>query len=304
MRIFKIPFARLDTETSKKFCAVLSTLLVIAAATMSFKHPAHAQDRAADVLSIGGSVTEIIYALGQQHRLIARDTTSTYPAAARNLPNVGYMRALSPEGVLSVNPELIISEEGAGPPEALSVLKEAAIPFVEIPDGFDADTVSTKIKSVGAALGATAEADVLAANIHARIAAATARAQAMSDTPKRVMFVLSTQGGRILTAGSDTSADAIIRLSGAVNAIEGISGYKPISDEAIGLAAPEVIVMMDRSGDHAASNAELWEMPAIKLTPAAATKSLVRMDGLLLLGFGPRVPDAIEALSAAIYGAR
>ncbi|MEP5153586.1 ABC transporter substrate-binding protein [Planktotalea sp.] len=302
MRLFKEPLARLVTAKTAKFYAVLSTLLVLGAAVFSLKEPAYAENRQADVLSIGGSVTEIIYALGQEHRLVARDVTSTYPTAALDLPSVGYIRALSPEGVLSVNPDMIISEEGAGPPEALSVLKEAAIPFIEIPDGFDANTVSAKIKAVGAALEVEAEADVLAADIHARIAAATARAHDLTDTPKRVMFVLSTQGGRVMAAGTDTSADAIISLSGGINAIEGISGYKPISDEAIGLAAPEIIVMMDRRGDHAASDAEFWAMPAIKLTPAAETKSIVRMDGLLLLGFGPRVADAIEELSNAIYG--
>ena len=75
------------------------------------------------VLSIGGSVTEIIYALGEQDRLIARDTTSSYPAEAKNLPDVGYMRALSPEGILSVDPQLIIAEDGSGPPETIAVMR-------------------------------------------------------------------------------------------------------------------------------------------------------------------------------------
>ena len=86
----------------------------------------------ADVLSIGGSVTEIVVALGQQHRLKARDTTSSFPPDVTALPDVGYMRALSPEGVLSVGPSLILSEEGAGPPEALDVIRDADIAFVEV----------------------------------------------------------------------------------------------------------------------------------------------------------------------------
>ena len=79
-------------------------------------------ENAKNVLSIGGSVTEIVYALGEEDRLIARDSTSVFPVAAEALPDVGYMRALSPEGVLAVSPGLIISEDGAGPPETIAVL--------------------------------------------------------------------------------------------------------------------------------------------------------------------------------------
>ena len=302
MRIFIGSPLSQNRAKASGIIAVFAAALAVGTVMFSSDKPANAEKPDAKVLSIGGSVTEIIYALGQEHRLIARDTTSTYPPEARRLPDVGYIRALSPEGVLSVNPDLIISEDGAGPPEALEVLKAAAIPFVEVPDGFDADTVAAKIKTVGAALEVQEQANALAQEVHDRIDAATERAKARAGEPKRVMFVLSTQGGRILAAGEETSAAAIIELAGGINAIEGMQGFKPISDEVIGIAAPDVIVMMDRRGDHSASDDELWAMAPIKLTPAAETKSIVRMNGLFLLGFGPRVADAIDDLSMAIYG--
>lgn len=260
-------------------------------------------ERSADVLSIGGAITEIIYALGEEERLIARDTTSSYPPEALELPNVGYMRALSPEGVLAVNPGLIISAEGAGPLETLEVLKEANIPFVEIPEGLDAAGVAAKIRAVGSALGVSDKAEDLAGEVEARIDKATQKAQDKVQTPKRAMFVLSVAGGRVMASGENTAADAIIRLSGAVNAMQGFEGYKPVTNEAIGRAAPDVIVMMDRGGDHSASDEELWKIPALLLTPAARDKTVVRVNGLLLLGFGPRLADAVETLSAALYGA-
>src|SRR5690554_4553900 len=85
------------------------------------------------VVSLGGAVSEIVVALGQGGRLVARDTTSTWPEAVAALPDVGYLRQLSPEGLISVAPDLILAEEGAGPPEAVEVLRAAAIPFVTIP---------------------------------------------------------------------------------------------------------------------------------------------------------------------------
>lgn len=262
--------------------------------------PAVAQEQTR-VLSIGGSVTEIIYALGQEHRLVARDTTSVYPEAAMTLPDVGYMRALSAEGVLSVAPELILSEDGAGPPETIAALDAAAIPFVVITDAYDAKGVTAKVQAVGMALGVEQKAQVLADNIAAQFYEASGL---ISDEtiPKKVLFILSTQGGRILASGTNTGANGIIEMAGAVNAVMAFEGYKPLTDEAIAAAAPDTILMMDRSGDHNIEDDALFAMPALIPTPAAATRSIVRMNGLYLLGFGPRTAQAAIDLNEALYG--
>jgi len=268
-------------------------------ALLSLPLAVQAADR---VLSIGGSVTEIIYALGAGDRLIARDTTSTYPEVANDLPDVGYMRALSPEGVLSVNPDLIISEAGAGPLETLEVLSKAEIPFVEVPDSYDGAGILTKVAAVGAALGLEAEAADLAEGLHAGLeAVATKTATIPEEERKRVLFILSTRGGRIMASGTNTAADGIIRMAGGRNAISEFEGYKLMTDEAVSLAAPEVILMMDRGGDHGAPEDELLALPALAPTPAAASKSVIRMNGLYLMGFGPRTADAALDLARALY---
>ena len=267
--------------------------------------PAAAASDGADarrILSVGGAVTEIVYALGEQERLVARDATSTFPPESEALPDVGYMRALSPEGVLSVAPDLILAEEGAGPPETVDLLQGAEIPFVTVPDATDAAGVLARIHAVGAALGVPDKAATLAAQVGADLDAARAAAAAASDAPKRVLFVLSTQGGRIMASGTGTAADSIIAMAGGVNAVTGFEGYKQMTDEAVAAAAPDVILMMDRDGDHAAADAELFAMPAIATTPAAETGAVVRMDGLTLLGFGPRTAEAVSALSEALHG--
>ncbi|WP_370048831.1 MULTISPECIES: heme/hemin ABC transporter substrate-binding protein [Salipiger] len=282
--------------------AVSSAVYLALGALGAVLSPAEAARGEADTLAIGGSVTEIVYALGQEHRLVARDTTSTYPPEATALPDVGYMRALSPEGVLSVGPDLIVSEEGAGPPETLAVLEEAAIPFVTVPGAFTAEGVAAKIRAVGDALDASEAAEALAAQVAGEIEAASARAAAHAEAPKRVLFILSAQGGRLMGAGDDTGAAAIIELAGGVNALEGVTGYKPLSDEAAAAAAPDVILMMDRTGDHGASAEELFALPALAVTPAAEARALIKIDGLKLLGFGPRTGAAVSELSTALYG--
>jgi len=213
--------------------AALAALLALALPLPLMAEPAQR------VIGVGGSVTETIYALGAGDRLVARDTTSTYPEAAMALPDVGYMRRLSPEGVLSVAPDLIIAEEGAGPAETVQILEEAAIPFVTIPAGFDSLGVAVKIRAVGAALGLEDKADILARDIEAKIGEVAAKSEAI-DTPVRVLFVLSAAGGRLMASGQGTAADAVIGLAGGVNAVEGFPGYKQLTDEAVLAAQPDV----------------------------------------------------------------
>ncbi|MDO5647166.1 hemin ABC transporter substrate-binding protein [Paracoccus sp. (in: a-proteobacteria)] len=255
------------------------------------------------VVAIGGAVTEIVFALGLHDRLVARDTTSQWPDAAVALPDVGYIRRLSPEGVLSMRPDLILAEDGAGPPEAVALLKSAGVPFQTIPAGETADAALAKVQAVAAALGAD-PAPVLAP-LRADLDRAADAAASTAATPRRVLFVLGVQGGRIMASGTGTAADQMIRLAGAQNAITGYQGYKPLTDEAIIAAAPDAIVLMDRgdgSTDFAARQAQIIAMPAIATTPAARQGRVIQMNGLYLLGFGPRTGAAALDLHRALYG--
>jgi iron complex transport system substrate-binding protein len=255
------------------------------------------------VVSVGGAITEIIYALGEEGKLVGRDSTSLYPEAATKLPDVGYMRQLSPEGVIAINPSAIIAVEGSGPPETLAVLKDANIPFQTVPETYDRDGILSKIRAVGDFLGVPEKAAVLSDEVKADLDAAVADASKRPESErKRVIFILSTQGGKIMASGTGTAADGIIALSGAVNATGTFQGYKPLTDEAIIEAKPDVILMMTRSGGHAANDDELFAHPALSLTPAAKTRAIIRMDGLHMLGFGPRTASTVRELNAAIYG--
>lgn len=253
------------------------------------------------VITLGGAVTEIAVALGAESRLVARDTTSNFPASIEALPDVGYIRALSPENVLALDPGLIVAESDAGPPEAVEVLRAAGIPFVTVPEANDPAGIVAKIKAVAAALNLEREGVVLAGRVTAGLDATEARAAGVT-APKRVLFILSLQGGGVMAGGEGTEAAGIIRLAGAVNAATGFQGYKPMTDEAVLAAEPDAILMMDREGDLAIANADLLSQPALAQSPAAQTGTIIRMDGMLLLGFGPRTPEAADALHKALYG--
>ena len=277
----------------------MRTLIAFIAALILSAGTTLAEDRR--VIAIGSSVTEIVYALGQQDRLVGRDRTSTYPKAALELPDVGYRRTLSPEGVLSVEPDLILALEGSGPPDAIKVLQEAGVDYVTIADTFSRDGVVEKILTIGAALGVEAEARELAAQASKQMALAENNAQNRAGSDRlRVLFILNARDGDITVGGAGTQADSIIKMAGGINAAAAVEGFKPITPEALAVTAPDVILMMERQGNHAVSDEDLFSLPAIQLTPAGRSSSLIRMPGAYLLGFGPRTAEAIADLSAAL----
>lgn len=253
------------------------------------------------LISLGGSVTEIVVALGAGDWLVARDSTSDWPASVAALPDVGYIRALSPENVLALDPDLIVAEGDAGPPEAVEVLESAGVRFVLMPEATTPDAILAKIGAVAEALGLPGEGAALAARVEAGLKAVEARA-ARVETPRRVLFVLSLQGGRVMAGGEGTEAEGIIRLAGGVNAATGFAGYKPMTDEAVVAAAPDAILMMDTGGALAVTDADVLAQPALAETPAGRKRAIIRMDGMLMLGFGPRTPEAAGALHDALYG--
>jgi iron complex transport system substrate-binding protein len=256
----------------------------------------------ARIVSIGGAITEILYALGFEDRLAGVDATSLYPTSAlRDKPNVGYMRQLSAEGVLGLNPSLVLAVQGSGPKETMDVLEAAKVPLVLVPETFSEQGLLDKIKLVGHAMGADARAKCLTTAVNDDLTQLRAL-RARVTKPVRVMFVMSLLNGRAMAAGQKTAANEIIALAGAVNAIDGYDGYKIISDEAIVAAKPDVVLSIQRSKDSLEAEA-VYVHPGFALTPVVANKAFISMEGLYLLGFGPRTAAAARDLSVKLYPA-
>ena len=256
------------------------------------------------LVSIGGSLTEIVYALGAENRLMARDTTSHYPPDASKLPDVGYMRNLSPEGVLSLSPDGILLIEGSGPPSTIEILAHAEVPMVIIPEHFTQNGVIQKILKVGQALHQNEQAKKLADRIEYDFSENDKLLNKITQTkrvsPKRILFVMTIQNGRIMAAGKNTAADGMIALSGGTNAVTDYDGYKLINDEAIINAAPDFILMMSHAGSTTTID-QVLALPAIQMTPAGKNKAVIQMDGLYLLSFGPRTASAARDVINVLY---
>jgi iron complex transport system substrate-binding protein len=256
---------------------------------------------ASRILCIGGDVTEITYALGAGDRVAAVDTTSQFPPQAlKEKASVGYMRALSSEGVISVDATVVLASERAGPPEVVKTLKASSVPYIEVPDEFTPEGLVKKIHLIARAIGTEAEGDRIAQDVAAGFAAlATLRSRIRR--PVRALFVLGVQNGRIMVGGKNTSADAVLELAGARNVAADINGFRPAGDEAVLEMAPEVIVGMRRTSDSDTHDlSQLFALKGVQSTPAGAAKRLVLVDAYLL-GFGPRVPHAARDLLRVLY---
>ena len=253
------------------------------------------------IVAVGGSVTEIVYALGEANRLLAVDSTSLYPAATGDLPNVGYMRQLSAEPILALGPDLVLAIADSGPPAALEQIEDAGVPLVTVPDDYTPEGVLDKIEVIAAALGVEEKGRALRAEVAAELDAVKAAFGDVSARP-RVLFLLTiSQGRSTVAAGRRTSAEGIIHLAGGVNAIDGFESYKPLSPEAAVAAAPEVLLVTRRSLALLGGLEGLLSIPEVALTPAAQNGRVVTMDGLLLLGFGPRTAEAAGLLGRELH---
>lgn len=278
---------------------VLSTAAAFALMLPLLPSSALAND-AERIVAIGGTVTEIIYALGEGDRVVAVDTTSLYPPEATSKPNIGYVRQISAEGVLSQKPDLIIAESGAGPVDSINILKASGLAFASIPSPPDTAAIPEKIRAVGRAIGRADKAEELAKTVEANLKAVDDKVKAATGPKKKVLFALSLANGRVMAAGNNSSADAMIRLAGGENAVSTIDGYKPLTDEAVIAAAPDVVLVMSGGAQHLTAD-QAFALPALAATPAGRNKAFLTMDGLYLLGLGPRAAAAATELNAMLY---
>lgn len=271
--------------------------LTVAAALCLAASRARAADPGAPrVVTVGGALTEIVYALGAEALLVGTDTTSLYPEAARATPKVGYARALSAEGVLSLRPTVLIATAEAGPPAVLAQLEAAGVRLVRGDGGHSIDALLRNVRTVGAALGRSEQARKLAAQVEQQWRATAARIAPRTPAP-RVLFVLSHVATNVQVAGEGTAAAAMIALAAARNALTGFSGYRPLTAEAAVAAAPEFILTTTQGAEALGGAEGLLAQRGLALTPAARARRVLALDALYLLGFGPRMPQAVAEVA-------
>ncbi|PHV21573.1 hemin ABC transporter substrate-binding protein [Janthinobacterium sp. BJB446] len=258
--------------------------------------------KARRIVSVGGALTEIVYALEAQGELVGVDTTSLYPAVAQQLPQVGYARTLSAEGVLSLAPTQLIATEEAGPQTVLRQVRDAGVPVAVLNANNKFEGLLERVKQVGQITGRADLAARLAQALQQQWDGALGKVRLRSHAPVRVLFILAHAPNQVMVGGRETGADAMLAYAGAVNVMggsAGFAGYKPLTPEAVIAARPDIVLVTDQGLKASGGVDGILKLPGLAQTPAGRKHRIVSLEAMLLLGFGPRMPQALGELDAA-----
>ena len=283
---------------------------VTAAGWMTFGLETFAHERtgtssnAMRLISIGGALTEIVYLLKANTQLVGVDATSIYPTAATRLPNVGYARNLSAEGILALRPTQLIATEDAGPPIVLRQIGDAGIPVSMLPSGHQFIDVINRVRTIGRLVHKTDAAEVLASRLLLEWSSTQKRVANSKINNTRVLFILSQNPSQLMVGGEKTSAAAMIAYAGARNAITRVSGFKPLTPESVIAANPDVIVLTDQGMKAVGGISGVLRFPGVKQTRAGKEQNIISLEAMYLLGFGPRMPLAVAELNLLLQQAK
>ncbi|WP_083449395.1 heme/hemin ABC transporter substrate-binding protein [Actinoplanes rectilineatus] len=255
-------------------------------------------------VNLYGSLAEIVFSLGLGDRVIGRDTSTTFPAAAK-LPLVTPQgHDLSAEAVLDLNPTVLLADDTIGPATVLDQIRDAGIPVVIVDDEQSLETIPEHIRAVAGALGVPAAGEQLVTRVRSEIEAAEKTAPAQGE-PLRIAFLyVRGTAGVFLIGGDGAGSDSMIEAIGAVDAgtAAGLKKFRPLTSEGLINAAPDVILVMTEGLNSVDGVDGLLELPGVAQTPAGINRRIVDMDDGILLNFGARTGKAVEALATAVYG--
>jgi len=250
------------------------------------------------LVTAGSAVTEIAAALGLAPQIVAVDTSGKEIEGMGDKPDVGYVRMLGAEGILSQKPDLVLVSGEAGPPPVLEQIKAAGVEVVVIPEGHSLDNIDDKIRAVAVATGRAEEGEKLIAKVEADVQSLRAMTAGHEGERPGVIFLLARHGGNLMAAGSDTAAHAMIEVSGGRNICADLTGYQPLSAEIFAAATPDFVIVSESVGGD--DTQLLSSIPGLGATPAGRASRVIRVDDAAFLGFGPRAPSAATEVAAAL----
>ena len=252
------------------------------------------------IVPLNGDIAEIVWDLGLGANIVGADVSATYPPELQDLPSIGFGRQLSAEGILSLDPTVVIGDTTAGPADVINQIREAGITVVIIKSYTDITAPFEKIADVSAALGVSAEGEALAASVQQQIDDAKALAATATSKP-RVVFLYIRGAAVQLIGGKGSGADTLIDMAGGIDGgtEAGVNGFMPITAESLVTAAPDVILVMSGGLESIGGIDGLMQIPGIAETPAGQNGRIIAFDDQYLLGLGPRMGQVITDL---VYG--
>lgn len=243
---------------------------------------------------IGAGLAEAVVALGKGGAIVGVDRTARTLPALAGLPEVGMPQGLSAEGILALAPTAVLLGEDAGPEGVLAQLEGAGLKVERWTTPYTVGGALGRVERLGARLGAADAAATLRKALDTRVAALPAPAPGSRG---KALFLYARGHRAIFAAGRDTAGDAILKLAGFENAFDDLAGMKPVDAEALAARAPAAIVIPAKSLASLGGLEGLRGLPGLADAPALAKGQVLAVDDLALLGFGPGLVDALEALA-------
>jgi len=241
------------------------------------------------VVIAGGSITEIFYLLDLQDHIVALDITSNFPEDAKKYPSIGYVRMLSAEGLLSMNPSIILGENDMGPSTVIGQVKQTGVELKIIPEEKSVLGILEKIRCVAGIMDVSSYAEELINEKYREMLfQIEENKRIISEKNISAMVIYSMQGTSPIVSGSGESGDAFLKLTGAQNAFASFEGWKPASAESIIANNPDYIIVTNRLLKRFSNLEELSNHPSLSQTKAAKKNQIIAKDGMAMMGFGPR----------------
>lgn len=258
-------------------------------------------------MDISGSIAATVFGLGFGDSVVGRDVSTTFPGTD-DLPVITSSgHTVNSEAVIALRPTVLITDGSVGPVDVVLQLRDAGIAVVFVDTDPSVAGVGELAVQVAAALGAPAAGEALASDLTTGIDAKVAEIAAVvpGRKPLRMLFLyLRGSSGIYYLFGEESGADVLIRSLGGVDVAAeiGLDGMRPMTDEAMVAANPDLIlVMTDGIASAGGVDGLLDSKPAIALTAAGQHKRFVDMADGEILAFGPRTADVLDALARAIY---
>ena len=279
-------------------------LVLLLAACGKFKNKELDTTKDIRIVSLSKQLTEMLFALGKGHDIVASDLTSSYPDSAKLLPKVGYHRALNAEGIIAMNPDIVIHSNDIGPLTVIPQLEKVGLHLKTFGGANTFDSAKILLADLGKFFGAETQADSIIKKMDAGMQAVTAAQQTNKDTPT-VMIIHYGQANNIyfVMSGRNGPGDKMILAAGGKPSKYDAKGAKQISAEAVALSNPDIIIATDFGFDKMGSVENFKTIPGVALTNAAKNNRIYRFEEHDLVYFGPRSPDNILKLMQFIHPA-
>ncbi|MGA1465590.1 MAG: heme/hemin ABC transporter substrate-binding protein [Balneolaceae bacterium] len=249
------------------------------------------------IATLGGAVTETVYALGYGDQLIASDQSSTYPEEVFRKPRLTVFRTSTPESILSLNPSLILTTEGIRPLSVPTQLRNAGVPTLLLKEAKTPEEAAERMRKIGKVLEEEEKAEEIISAMLEDLERAHELQEQLPRKP-RVLFVYTRGAYMVNVTGRGTSADAVIRLAGGINVVDQFEGYRPLTAEAVVTSAPDLILVPEFWLEMLGGMTAFLNQPGISLTPAAKNGHILAIDDAMLLSFGPRLGQGVYQLTS------